>query len=251
MSEDIELRLLKEIEELKRKVHLLEADSKNLDELPTYSFSKITRNDLDNLVDIEKDIDKSKFDKWFNNNIKVSKEIEEFFRNLILENESLLYDYNEEDLKASFIIPILNRVKFKSFDNKFRDFYELPIVYRTDKFILKGTTDFVVSKGLTKSIKPYFFIQEFKKGHLNAYPEPQLLAELISAVELNNWSSIRGAYIVGAIWNFVILERLDRHKYIYYISSNFDSTKIEDLKDIYRNLIFVKNEIIELIKSET
>ena len=76
------------------------------------------------------------------------------------------------------------------------------------------------------------------------------MAELISAVELNNEISMRGAYIVGAIWNFVILEKLGKDKYQYFVSENFDSTKIEDLKGIYRNLMFVKNEIIEKIQSE-
>jgi hypothetical protein len=71
------------------------------------------------------------------------------------------------------------------------------------------------------------------------------LAELISAIELNNWITIKGAYIVGAIWRFVILEKLEKNKYQYFVSQNFDSTKIEDLKDIYKNLMFVKNESIK------
>ena len=61
---------------------------------------------------------------------------------------------------------------------------------------------------------------------------------------------MRGAYIVGAIWNFVILEKIGVNKYQYYVSENFDSTKIEDLKGIYKNLVFIKNEIIEIIKEE-
>ncbi|MFK5975047.1 MAG: hypothetical protein QM493_00945 [Sulfurovum sp.] len=47
-----------------------------------------------------------------------------------------------------------------------------------------------------------------------------------------------------------ILEKLGKDKYQYFISSNFDSTKIDDLKDIYKNLIFVKNEIIEMVKED-
>jgi H2-forming N5,N10-methylenetetrahydromethanopterin dehydrogenase-like enzyme len=77
----------------------------------------------------------------------------------------------------------------------------------------------------------------------------ELLAELIAGVELNNWNTIKGAYIVGSIWNFVILERIEKYEYQYYVSQNFDSTKIEDLKDIYTNLLFVKNEIIQMVKN--
>lgn len=53
---------------------------------------------------------------------------------------------------------------------------------------------------------------------------------------------------MGAIWNFVILEKLDKNQYQYFVSENFDSTKIEDLKAIYKNLLFVKNEIINMVK---
>jgi hypothetical protein len=48
----------------------------------------------------------------------------------------------------------------------------------------------------------------------------------------------------------VILERIEKHKYQYYVSTNFDSTKIEDLKDIYKNLQCVKNEILNIVKME-
>jgi len=66
---------------------------------------------------------------------------------------------------------------------------------------------------------------------------------MISGVELNNILSMRGAYIIGAIWNFVILEKLGENKYQYFVSSNFDSTKIDDLKDIYKNLLHIKSTL--------
>jgi len=234
---------LEKIEELEKEIKKLKGVA--VDAIPTYSFSKIKFSELETLVDIEKEIDRTKFDNWFSNSVDIKNDIEQFLKNLILENQDLVYDYSEEDLKVNLIIPILNLVKFKSFENQFRDFYELALRYETDRFILKGTTDFVVSKGLIRSKKPYFFIQEFKKGQTDGYPESQLLAELIAGVELNNWQTIRGAYIVGAIWNFVILEKLGVNKYQYFVSQNFDSTKLEDLKDIYKNLLFVKSEIIK------
>ena len=97
------------------------------------------------------------------------------------------------------------------------------------------------------SEKPYFFIQEFKKGKEAYYPESQLLAELIAGVELNDFKMMKGAYIVGAIWNFVILEKLAENQYQYFISINFDSTKIAELKAIFKNLLFIKNEIFNLV----
>lgn len=76
------------------------------------------------------------------------------------------------------------------------------------------------------------------------------LNELISAIELNDFSTIRGAFIIGAIWNFVILEKIGEGKYQYFVNKLFNSTNIEDLKVIYRNLQFVKMEIIKIIDEE-
>jgi len=64
--------------------------------------------------------------------------------------------------------------------------------------------------------------------------------------------SFRGAYIIGAIWNFGILKKIGENSYKYYVSLNFDSTKIEDLKGIYKNLMFIKEDVIRSLvgKSE-
>lgn len=248
MSEEIEQKLLSQIEQLQKEMRELKGVDEN--QIPTYTFSKVTHEILKKLVDIKQKMSNDHFVDWFSNKIVVDEEKHKFFQELIDDNKELINSYNEEDLKIKFLAPLLNKVQFKSTKNEFRDFYELPMTYKTDKFILNGTTDFVVSKGLFVADNPYFFIQEFKKGQTEGYPESQLLAELISAVELNNWDTIKGAYIVGAIWHFVILERLEKHKYNYFVSQNFDSTKIDDLENIYKNLLFVKNEIVEKIEKE-
>ena len=236
-----------EIAELKKKIEELEEKK---GKIPSYQYSKIRDTDLRKLFSIKKNLKRNIFETWFNKNIILSHEINDFLNKLMKENETLIQSYKEEDLKMYFIGPLLNKVNFKLIKNEIRGFYEESLTYRTDEFILNGTTDFIVSKGLIYSEMPYFFIQEFKKNRVNSDPEPQLIAELISAVELNDWKSIKGAYIVGENWNFVILHRLEKHKYEYFVSRTFNSTNIEDLKGIFRNLLFVKQEIIEMVKED-
>ena len=240
---------LERIEQLEREIR--ELKGLNEEGIPTYSFSNINFSNLEKLVNIEENIHKEEpLKNWFNNSIEVSKDTILFLEKLIKRNIKLIKFYNEEDLKVNFIMPLVNYIDFFLLENNIRSFANEKLIYRTEKFIFNGEADFIFSKGIKKAVQPYFFIQEFKKGKNRKDPEPQLLAELISAIELNNEISMRGAYIVGAIWNFVILEKLGKDKYQYFVSENFDSTKIEDLKGIYRNLMFVKNEIIEKIKSE-
>ena len=242
--------LIKEVEELKELLIENGIIEKSKPIIPSHTFSGMTDHKLEKCVTITKEFDKSKFNQWFNFNYDISTKEMKFLNDLIIKYGDFLEGYKEETLKAHFVIPILNKVDFLLREYGCSGLYEEIITYKTDKFIFTGQTDFTVSKGLEKGDKPYFFIQEFKRNEENSFPRPQLLAELISAIELNNWQTIKGAYIKGATWNFVILEKLGKDKYQYFISHNFDSTKIEDLRDIFRNLLFVKNEIVEMVKKE-
>ncbi|MEN8218247.1 MAG: hypothetical protein ABFS56_18135 [Pseudomonadota bacterium] len=220
------------------------------EDIPIYYFSQIKDHELRQLVNIKQKFSTDIFDNWFDNKIIIKDNDIQFLTELLNKEFNFIRIYQEEDLKVKFIAPILNKIDFRNINKEIRDFYEQKITYQTENFILTGITDFLISKGLEYSEKPYFFIQEFKKGKESGYPEPQLLAELIAGIELNNFKTMKGAYIVGAIWNFVILEKLAVNKYRYFISINFDSTKIEELKEIYKNLLFIKDEIFKMVESD-
>jgi len=213
---------------------------------PVYNFGKIKTKDLEKLFDLKIIFDQEDFNNWFNYEIILKDEEVLFLKTLLEQEKNLLRFYNEEDLKVHFISPILNRINFKSYENEVRDFYEEFLIYETNDFILKGITDFFVAKGLKNPKIPYFFIQEFKRGAGYSDPEPQLLAELISAVELNKFNYMKGAFIIGENWIFVILNRLAEHKYHYSLSRTFNASNINDLQCIYKNLLFVKNEILNI-----
>lgn len=248
MSEELERKLLNEIENLKKKIENLEGKKS---EIPIYLFSKVTRRDLKELFEIKEKMDKHIFDNWFSSNIEISKDDIDFLKKLLDREIHLIKRYNEEDLKIKFIGEIINRVNFTDIDKYVRDFYEETLEYFTNSFKLGGNIDFFVSKGLDFPEKPYFFIQEFKKEKEYSNPEPQLLAEMIVAVELSNFEFIKGAYIIGEKWCFVILHRLGKHRYEYFVSHSFIATRIDDLIHIYKNLCFVKQEIFKDIESET
>ncbi|WP_069471753.1 hypothetical protein [Candidatus Marithrix sp. Canyon 246] len=216
------------------------------EDIPIYYFSKIKDRELRELVNIKQNFSLKIFDLWFNQTINLKDHEIKFLTELLDKEFNFIRIYKEEDLKVKFIAPILNKVDFRNIEKEIRDFYEEKITYKTNKFIFTGNTDFLVSKGLEYSEKPYFFIQEFKKAKEISYPESQLLAELITAVELNDFKIIKGAYIVGAIWNFVILKKLAENTYQYFISINFDSSKLTDLTAIYKNLLVVKEEIFKI-----
>ena len=99
MNSEIELKLLKEIEELRKEVNLLKGKYEN--KIPTYQYSKIRDTELKKLFEIERNLDNSIFDEWFWNQIEIYSSTEIFLKDLIEENKSLIEVYDEEDLKIN------------------------------------------------------------------------------------------------------------------------------------------------------
>ncbi len=209
------------------------------------SFRKATLKKLMAIVNIEQIIDKNKFREWFSYDYKFEKDDELFLENLIKVNQLSLKLYNEQTLTVKFIGSILNRVNFSHKKKGIKDWYGYSVNCRLNGHVLNGRPDFIVATGIDSPEIPYFFFQEYKPS-VEPYgdPEHQVLAAMIAALVLNKTSTIKGCYIVGRTWTFVILDKLDNGDYEYFVSTDFNCLDIDNLKSIYVNLQSVKDEII-------
>lgn len=206
------------------------------------SFATIRFKDLKDLVPIEQTADSALFDDWFGLVQDLEQEELDFLQDLIQRNRLRVNAYTAKELKAKFIIPLLNKVDFVY--AHISDWYQRHIKGQIAGIDLSGMTDFMVATGVKEPEIPYFFIQEFKPSKPSNFPEDQLLAELIVSLELNKQQHIKGGYLVGQFWTFSVLEKMENGGYRFHLSESFDSLKLEDLKKIYLNLKAVKQEII-------
>jgi hypothetical protein len=204
----------------------------------TYSFSNISFAELTKIVNLEKVRNSQKFVSWFDADYTVSDPDTNFLEQLIDEHYLILPSYSEEDLKMKFLAPILNKVKFTA--KKINDFYHASLKAEVNGVELKGFADYMVAKGIQEPEKPYFFIQEFKPTEFDKNVEDQLFAALLAGIAINESTILRGAYIIGQNWRFVIMEKDTNDNYSAYISKQFDSLELDDLKQIYKNLQIVK-----------
>ena len=219
-----------------------------MDKKQTLSFSNATLKKLKTFFDIEVKLDQDIFKEWFNFEYKISGDSIRILDELINTHRSKLAFYQEEKLKAKFIIPILNLVYF--YTDKLDDWYEMEMSYEFDHVILKGVTDFLVAKGTDIPETPFFFLQEFKYTYPDKDPKYQLLAEMIAALEQNPADSMKGCFVVGAQWFFTLLQKKDS-KYYYYISQPFEALIHEKLYQIFINLQAVKAEALAAIAKES
>ncbi len=202
------------------------------------SFNTIEYDELCEIINLIPKTAGNIFDEWFNFDYSLSDSEISFLKDLIIENEFYVSSYTEEELKMKFLSPLLNKISFRQ-ANK-RDWYERPLVAEINGEKIGGIVDFMVAKGEKTPVSPYFFIQEFKRTKHASLPDEQLLAEMLVATILNKTNLIRGAYIIGRIWNFMILEKIGENSFQYFISKSFDSLDFDGLKQIFINLQAVK-----------
>ncbi|TAG40163.1 MAG: hypothetical protein EAZ31_08630 [Cytophagia bacterium] len=209
-------------------------------EIKSYNFSTIKFSDLQKIIKIRPELTKDQFKEWFSFPYKLIRKESLFLKELIDRHITLLNFYMEEDLKMKFLSPIFNQVNFTT--DRFHDWYDGSLSGMVNGVEIKGFADFMVATGFDEAQKPYFFIQEFKPSVPDRNPEVQLLAEMLVTIEKNKTNIMRGGYIIGQYWKFVILEKIAENQFEYFVSKSFDSLDLSDLKQIYIILQAVKHK---------
>lgn len=164
-------------------------------------------------------------------------------QNLIQKSQNQIQYWNEQEIIINLIAPILAIADLNG-DN-YKTFFERQISSTVQNKKLTGTVDMMVAFGIHNPIKPYFFIQEYKRSKLGADSDPlaQLLAEMLVAQQINQITTVLGCYVIGKDWFFVILNQLE-----FTQTKSFDATDIQELKTILDYLKSVKQYIEEQIK---
>jgi len=140
-------------------------------------------------------------------------------------------DYlNEEELKIRFVggIFLVAKVDVK---HRLRVFYERPLAAEINGYRLAVICDCLVASpyGKNSPQKPYFFLQEFKKGKGEKNdPEGQMLTAMLIAQQRNeDGQPIYGGFLVGTDWRFAMLIGQE-----YCVSDKFDATQRDEIEQI-------------------
>ena len=144
-------------------------------------------------------------------------------------------DWNEEELKMYFISQLLNVVNY--LHETYQAFFERRLSVTIDHEQLGGIVDCVIAQGKRSPKRPYFCLQEYKpERHSSNDPLGQVAVAMIAAQHLNNdGKPVYGAYIVGRQWFFLAL-----HERTYALSLAYDATKLEELRQIFKMLKYIK-----------
>lgn len=153
--------------------------------------------------------------------------------------------WNEEELKIRFIGGLFAIAQI-DVEDKIKVFYERPLSATILNLNLAVITDCLVATPLKFNTpkKPYFFLQEYKKGRGEAKdPEAQMLLAMLIAQEKNQDNlPLYGSYVIGSTCYFATL--IDKN---YCSSRLYDAADEKDLLQI----IFILRKLKDLILERT
>lgn len=133
--------------------------------------------------------------------------------------------WNEDELKMFFIGHIIEAAEL--WNDKFQPFTQRMLSANINGEDISGRVDFMVATGRRLPESPYFCIHEYKQEpDKDGEPLGQVLIAMIVAQYLNEKKfPLLGAYVVGRLWFFIVLDGNE-----YAKSLAFDATT----EDIFR-----------------
>jgi hypothetical protein len=191
------------------------------------SFSKWTIEEVEETFHVVQQRKDDQLELWMT---PVSAPSDTEKQQLQLLQEKLLdnvWNWNEEELKVYFIIPLLELIRFEETDCK--PFLSRELTMTVEDDTVSGIVDFMVASGRRSPKRPYFFIHEYKKEHDSSNdPLGQLMIEMVAAQHLNaDNHPVYGAYVMGRYWHFVVLNERS-----YAVHTGFNAAD-EGLLDIF------------------
>ena len=204
------------------------------------NFSQADLTTLDKTFGVQQVWECALLDTWLSGEISISdadkNQIQKYQHRLIRGGRS----WNEVELENKFISPLILSADIET--DTIGYFLERPLSAVINDCELSGIVDGMIATGFREPELPLFCIHEYKRSTDNqGSPEAQVLAAMLVAREKNKHElPIYGLFVVGLVWNFVVLNGND-----YCISRDF--TASDD--DIY-HIVQVLRKLKEIIATE-
>ncbi len=205
--------------------------------MPKANFKDWTLTTLEDALNLKQIWESDVLAQWEHADI----EINEFEKNNLLHLQKSLIRggrvWNEVELENKFISPLIMTAGID--DEEIGYFLERPLFGIVGDYELSGIVDGMIATGFRDPKKPYFCFHEYKRSIENqGTPDAQVLAAMLVAREQNqNKFPIYGLFMVGLVWNFIVLTGND-----YCISRTYHADN-EEIFSIFKMIKALKHII--------
>ncbi len=202
------------------------------------TFKEWTLSKLDKAFGIKQIKECSLLTDWEN----IITTITEFQKEYLIDLQETLNrggdEWNEVELENKFISPLIMASKI---DNEaFSYFLQRELSGIVGDYELSGNVDGMIATGYRSPEVPLFCLHEYKRKRAienQGHPNAQVLASMLVAREMNNnKKSIYGLFIIGTMWQFIVLNHQE-----YCISKKYDASASRNgLSDIFAIFQMIK-----------
>ncbi len=178
--------------------------------------------------------------QWENNSVQIN-DIE---KGLLLQLQKSLKrggrSWNEVELENKFISPLIMLTDID--DEKIGYFLERSLSGIIGDYEVSGIVDGMIATGIREPHTPYFCLHEYKRSVENqGSPDGQVLAAMLVAREQNqNKCPIYGLFVVGLVWNFMVLNGNDYCISRTFIADNDDIFTIFKMMKALKQIIYAE-----------
>ncbi len=151
--------------------------------------------------------------------------------------------WNEVELENKFISPLIMLADID--DGRIGYFLERPLSSQLGDYELSGIVDGMIAIGIREPKTPYFCLHEYKRSVENqGSPDGQVLAAMLVAREQNqNKCPIYGLFVVGLVWNFIVLKDNDYCISRTFIADNDDIFTIFKMMKALKQIIYAELDV--------
>ncbi|TAH21649.1 MAG: hypothetical protein EAZ08_02795 [Cytophagales bacterium] len=198
------------------------------------TFKELTLTKIEKTFGLSQVWKSSILEEWENMSAEITESEKDFLEVLRDRIQKGGKAWNETELENKFISPLITFSKIDT--DEFGYFLERPLQASIGEYELTGIVDGMIATGIREPDIPFFCLHEYKRSVDNeGNPDAQALAAMLVAREQNgNNKPIYGLYIVGLIWNFIVLNENE-----YCISKDYNSSQ-EEIYDIFRMMKTLK-----------
>jgi len=213
--------------------------------MENYLFRKCTLTQLDKLFGLQQVFSSAVLDQWLAMDMPLESKEKVALEDLQAMLKLNVYGWNDHEFSMLFIGPLFSLINFTQ-PYRFNLFSQRKIGAVIDgiqgKIELSGEPDGIIATGYREPDVPMFAFSEYKKQRdPDGDPAGQALAAMLTGQTLNdNQHPVYGAYVVGSVWHFMVLENRR-----YMISQNYSAMN-DEIFDILRIFKGLKEIVIQL-----
>lgn len=155
-----------------------------------------------------------------------------------LAKESSRYSWGTSifDKLANFTVPLVQLAQISDF--RYGVFYDRLLEGVVNEHLLKGRVAMLIGKDYGETPAPVEFVLHCSsfRGSPNSHPYAMLLAQMLVAMEKDNLSVMRGAYMLNSSWQFYMLEKDSAGVVHIHEYPSRSQGRLADVKEIFRFL---------------